>query len=133
MAIFHKERIRPQAFVAPSHTFDENTIKALKSVTDIKVISDGMSYLPVDHDGMILFPQQEWRLEPHLFGTWTFCYHPNTLPDDQFPYVEWFCKKYKHRFIDSLMEMPTKYKGRKADYFDMKKHKQFFDNHRPPS
>ena len=91
-----------------------------------------MSYLPVDYNGMI-FSQQEWRLELHLFGMWTFCYHPNTLPEDQFPYVEWFCRKYKHRFIDNLDDMYQKFKDRKQSNLDQKFHKQFFDNHKLPS
>ena len=44
--IFEKEDIKSEVWVAPSHTFDENTLKALKNFTNIKIISDGLGLFP---------------------------------------------------------------------------------------
>lgn len=38
--IFRENGHDPQVFFAPSHTFDENTIKALKEESNIRIISD---------------------------------------------------------------------------------------------
>ncbi len=34
-----------------------------------------------------------------LSGVWTFCFHPNTLPDNQFDALESFLKKHRGKFI----------------------------------
>ena len=40
LKILHKKGIFPQIFVAPAHTFDENTLEALRLESNIRIISD---------------------------------------------------------------------------------------------
>jgi predicted deacetylase len=40
LQILHAHDVFPKVFFAPSHTFDENTLLALKKESDIRVISD---------------------------------------------------------------------------------------------
>jgi predicted deacetylase len=47
--IFRRHDIEPNIWVAPSHTFDKNTLKALKDHTNIKIISDGIALNPYKH------------------------------------------------------------------------------------
>ena len=58
LEIFKRERVRADVWVAPAHSFDENTVSALSSL-GVKAISDGMSLFPYrDSDGVFWIPQQ---------------------------------------------------------------------------
>lgn len=71
--------IHPTIWVAPAHTFDKNTLLALKAETDIKIISDGIAFYPFVEDGFIWIPQQLWNVKKMPFGVWTICLHPNSM------------------------------------------------------
>jgi hypothetical protein len=77
VAIFSSEKVRPEVWIAPSHSFDEATLDALRQV-GITAISDGF-YLDAfrDQNGMLWVPQQLWGFRPRPFGLWTVCYHHN--------------------------------------------------------
>jgi len=77
-AIFEHNGIKPDVFVAPAHTFDRNTLRALKAVTSVKTISDGYAVNAYTSMGFNWIPQQLWRPKKRAFGVWTICYHPNT-------------------------------------------------------
>jgi predicted deacetylase len=73
--IFTREGVKPDAWIAPWHSFDETT-KALLRELGVNVISDGFAVHPYrDADGMVWVPQQLWRLRRMPFGTWTICWH----------------------------------------------------------
>ena len=75
--IFRREGVQPGIWVAPGHTFDRNTLRALKSV-GLTIISDGLFLSPRrDPDGMLWIPQQQWRFRRLPFGLWTVCLHHN--------------------------------------------------------
>ena len=48
--ILKEKGLNPTYFFAPSHTYDENTIKALKEVTPIRLLSDTMGRYPYKYD-----------------------------------------------------------------------------------
>ncbi len=76
--IFHCEGIRPELWIAPSHSFDSTTVNLLKEL-DIHVISDGLYLFPhMDSGGMMWIPLQLWRFYPMPFGLWTVCCHHNS-------------------------------------------------------
>lgn len=77
--IFLSEGVRPQVFVAPAHTFDLLTLRALRAETEIQVISDGIAADLYYQHKFFWIPQQLWRLKPLRFGLWTVCLHPNTM------------------------------------------------------
>lgn len=97
--IFCSQGIIPKIWVAPAHTFDLNTLKALKSVTDVEIISDGIAIAPYYENEFHWIPQQLWSFKPLLFGLWTICLHPNTMSDDDFRIVEAALKKKSRRVI----------------------------------
>lgn len=74
-------RVRPNVWVAPGHSFDENTLLALKNETDIEVVSDGIALFPYKKFGFLWIPQQLWSLKPFFLGFATVCLHPNLLVD----------------------------------------------------
>ena len=97
--ILVKHDISPEIFFAPSHTFDENTLKAIKSETPIRIISDTIAW-DVYKDGDFWFiPQQSGSVRKLPFKTVTFCYHPNTMSDKAYEELESFVKKNKGNFI----------------------------------
>ena len=84
--------INPKVFFAPAHTFDENTIKALLEVSEIRIISDTPANRPYSKYGMTFVPQQSGRVRKLPFNTVTFCYHPNTMNEANFVLLEKFLK-----------------------------------------
>lgn len=77
--IFLKNNIRPKVWVAPRHTFDLNTLEAIKISTKIKTVSDGISFYPYKFNELIFVPQQLWWPKKRYFGIWTICLHPNLM------------------------------------------------------
>lgn len=112
--VFHEHRIVPEVFFAPSHTFDKNTIEALKEESNIKIISDTVANKPYSKYGMTFIPQQSGRVRNLPFDTVTFCYHPNMMDDCAFDKLELFFKSYSERFI----ELPLEETKRKMSIFD---------------
>ncbi|MEE9327309.1 MAG: DUF2334 domain-containing protein [Cocleimonas sp.] len=108
--IFKQHDIDCNVWVAPSHSFDHDTIKALKEVTNIKIISDGIAFSPFSEHGMRWIPQQLWRPRKMPFGTWTICYHPETITDKQFKALTDFIEENHQKFIciDSLSQKSRK-------------------------
>jgi len=98
--IFQKHGIKANIWVAPSHTFDRNTLKALKEHTTIEIISDGVALFPFYRFGFKWIPQQVWRFRKMPFGVWTGCFHPNEMSDKEFNDLENFIKKNYKNFID---------------------------------
>ena len=69
--------IEPKVFFAPSHTFDENTLVALKEESDIRIISDTIANDVYFENNFYFIPQQSGRVRKLPFKMVTFCYHPN--------------------------------------------------------
>ena len=105
IAIFKEHQISTRLWVAPAHSFDENTIKALKNQSDITIISDGIALAPYWEHEMYWVPQQLWRFRKMLFGTWTVCFHPDTMKEVDFQRLENFLIKHHTQFtsIDNLI------------------------------
>lgn len=77
VAIFRDHAVEPQVWIAPGHSFDCNTIRALASV-GIRAISDGYALWPYcDAAGTFWLPQQLWRFRTMPTGVWTVCFHIN--------------------------------------------------------
>ena len=76
---FLENNIKPNIWIAPSHTFDKNTLIALKNCTEIKYVSDGIALQPFKFMDFVFFPQQLWIPKKKIMGVWTICIHPNTM------------------------------------------------------
>jgi predicted deacetylase len=75
--IFERHQVKPEIWIAPSHSFDSATLSALHRL-GIRIISDGFALSPhTDATGMFWIPQQFWRFRSRRFGVWTVCYHHN--------------------------------------------------------
>lgn len=94
--------IAPRIFFAPSHTFDDNTLKAIFDKTPIRIISDTIANDVYYQNEFWFIPQQSGRVRKLPFATVTFCYHPNTMNDQAFEELENFLKQCKFTNVDEL-------------------------------
>jgi len=98
--ILSSHGVKPKYFFAPSHTFDENTLKALKKCTDIRIISDTIATKPYKRGDFVFLPQVGGHCtEMKINGIWTFCLHPSTMMDANFEATERFLKEHKEEFV----------------------------------
>ncbi len=67
-------------FMAPSHSFDLNTIEALKKL-GFKSVSDGYGFFPYKRHGIEFVPQISSRPFNTGFGLATICIHSNNLTE----------------------------------------------------
>lgn len=75
LQIFKSEGVKPDVWVAPWHSFDTNTLCALRKI-GINCVSDGFGCrVTRDKDGMHWVPQQLWRFRCMPFGVWTVATH----------------------------------------------------------
>lgn len=97
----------PTVFFAPSHTFDENTLEALRMESGIRIISDTVANDLYCRRGFTFIPQQAGRVRELPFKTATICLHPNYATDPELDEIEAFCKAHPGEFIDPNTIQPT--------------------------
>lgn len=98
--ILGNHNIQPSVFFAPSHTFDKNTLIALKEESAISIISDTISSDIYYQDGFWYVPLQSGSCRKLPVNVATFCYHPNTMKDCDFIRLETFIAQNKGSFSD---------------------------------
>lgn len=92
--------INPKCFFAPAHTFDLNTLLALKNNTPIQTVVDTVAFDTYYENGFYFIPQQTGRARTLPFRIVTCCYHPNTMREEDFALLERFIETHKSRFVD---------------------------------
>src|SRR5262245_59480080 len=60
LEIFQNNGVEPKIWVAPFHTFDSVTLRALSIETKIRIVSDGIAKWPFSEMGLFWIPQQLW-------------------------------------------------------------------------
>ena len=84
--IFKNNGLSTDIFMAPSHSFDYSTIKALKK-NGFDKITDGFGNAPYEKGGITYYPISVSRsktLKDKSEGLVTFVYHTNTMDDSDF-------------------------------------------------
>lgn len=119
IAIFNDKDIEPRVFFAPAHTFDLNTVSALRECSNIRIIHDtyasdiyhryGMFFVPVIPLGPHIIDKIRWMNSRLL--TKTFVYHPNMMVERDFAAFEAFISMNREHIIafDDLVFRPRKY------------------------
>lgn len=99
--IFNQNGIETDIFMAPAHSYDENTLKALKLLGFSK-ITDGFGNAPYTYKGMTFYPISFKRSQTLKGGEGfsTFVYHTNEMNDQDFVNFEKFLEEH----TDSLKE-----------------------------
>lgn len=94
--ILEKNGITTDIFMAPSHSYDLNTIKALKK-NGFTAITDGFGDVPYMWEDMIFYPisyKKSRTIKSKDEGCVTFVVHTNTMTDKEFEtYERLFAKK----------------------------------------
>lgn len=124
--IFQENKLKTNIFFAPSHTFDMNTLEALRLESNIRVISDTVANDVYKVGDFYFIPQQSGNVRRLPFKITTFCYHPNTMSEQDFRKLEDFISKFKNKFgkfqeIRLVDRKPSLYdKALKQSYFFMR-------------
>ena len=102
IAIFRKEGITPDLWIAPAHSFDTHTLEALQA-EGVDVVSDGFFPAPGrDRRGIFWAPQQMWWFANRRRGVWTVCLHHNEWTQAR---LEQFRDEVKRRFDQGFLEV----------------------------
>ena len=122
IAVFERHGLQPKVFFAPSHTFDLNTLEALRTESDIRIISDTIASRPYRQFGFTFVPQQSGHVQRLPVTVATFCYHPNGMDDISFSNLELFIHRWKSEFIAFPLDFVT----RKRTLYDAALEKIYF-------
>lgn len=110
LAIFSDERVNPDAWIAPAHSFDAVTVRVLLE-NGLRVISDGFSWRPIEKLGATWIPQQLWQFRRLPAGLWTVCVHANELSEEALQKLELDIERFRPSLVslgDVLREpVPT--------------------------
>lgn len=89
-AILEGKGIFTDIFMAPAHSYDKNTLKALKAV-GINRMTDGFGLAPYEYHGLTFYPisfRRSDTLKNTGEGFSTFVFHTNTMKDSDFTAFE---------------------------------------------
>lgn len=88
--ILRKNGILTDIFMAPGHTYDANTIKALKEC-GFTTITDGLYKMPYTEDGILCIPCRMQGLRI-VKGVDTVCLHTNLMQEKDMKELDKFCR-----------------------------------------
>jgi len=102
-SILNKHGIFTDVFFAPSHSYDDNTLRALKEC-GFRYISDGMSKKPYLRQGIICLPCRSFGIPKiHSYGYYTVVIHAHTWanPKHSYDFIRFrdFCQTYKNDIV----------------------------------
>ena len=96
--ILESKGLEIKAFMAPSHSLDWNTVKALKQ-NEIYTVTDGISAFPYVKNDMLFIPQISSWPRKRIYGVDTICFHINCWTDKMFADLESFFANNKVEII----------------------------------
>ena len=97
--ILQDENIWQPWFMAPAHSFDENTIKALVEL-DFHAITDGYGFFPYMHDSLLLVPQLTSFPIRYGPGISTICLHINSMTEIEIEKIKKFIATNYQKMLD---------------------------------
>lgn len=122
--ILEQNGLRAEIFMAPGHTYDKNTLKALKKL-GFSYVTDGYSDMPYELEGLCFIPCKSAG-NPARTGVDTVCLHSNGMKEEDFRELEEVIRKNRAQLVDfaELLKEPfTPYSGRneKSEKRNLKK------------
>lgn len=95
--------LSPTIFFAPSHTYDKNTLLAIKEETDIRIISDTVANEVYKDGDFFYIPVQSGKMRELPFSTVTFCLLPNMMCEKDFEELNEFIYHNQKKFKDLVL------------------------------
>ena len=129
-AILSEKGLKPDLFFAPAHTYDENTLSALESETEIRIISDTVANDVYKRGAFYYIPQQTGKPRKLPLKTVTVCLHPNTMSETAIGELDAFLAKNRALFGNAndvvLKDSPPSFLDRalKIAYFGLRRIKK---------
>jgi predicted deacetylase len=96
--ILIRESLPAATFMAPSHSFDYSTLRALRAL-GFTAITDGFALFPYERDGLLFVPQLTANPSRFWWGVLTFCLHPNEMSGGEVDEVERFIAENRSSII----------------------------------
>lgn len=111
MKILESHGIHTDLFMAPSHSFDKNTLRALKEL-GFKGLTDGFGSMPYDRNGLTFYPIS-FLLSHSLkrkSGYTTMVVHTNMMSESDMQRYSYILKRYGNQFISyrEMINLPSK-------------------------
>jgi predicted deacetylase len=116
--ILQQEGIAPTLWVAPSHSFDYETVRALLDASDIRVVSDGIALLPYSEAGVVWLPQQRFGFSKVGYGVETVCLHTNWMSAADVAKMDVFIGDNPAFFDGTISDVVAAYSKRKRSKLD---------------
>lgn len=121
--ILQSHGIETDIFMAPAHSFDQNTLQALKE-TGFTRITDGFGYMPYQWKSFTFYPisfRQSKSLSTKKQGYTTIVIHANTMDEADFERYERILKQKHNDFISysellSVKPVKRNYFGRMIEF-----------------
>lgn len=105
--ILSEHNITANVFMAPSHSYDKNTLKALSDLGFL-YITDGFGASVYKSKNIIFIPSEHWYEIHKLKGVATLCVHPNTMTDKDFEELKASLERYKESLSDYTTALSIK-------------------------
>ncbi|MBR5116189.1 MAG: DUF2334 domain-containing protein [Lachnospiraceae bacterium] len=119
--ILKKQEIETEIFMAPAHSYDSNTLKALKEC-GFKQVTDGFGRRPYRYMDLTFYPlafSKKRVIRDKAEGAVTIVYHVNTMRDSDFEAAETLFSQIPPIPWKELMYDPTERRsgfGQKMEY-----------------
>ncbi len=92
LRILNRNGISTTTWMAPNHSYDLNTLKALRENNFIAV-SDGVALFPYRDNGLLFIPQTSWRPRWMPLGVHTICIHTNSITPSEVKRLRIFMRR----------------------------------------
>ena len=96
--IMQREGVWSGVFMAPSHSFDEITVQALRDL-EFTALTDGFGFYTYDIHGLMAVPQLVARPLGFGFGVETICLHVNTMSEEAIGRMIDFIRAHRKQII----------------------------------
>ena len=104
-SIFEAQNISPKVFFAPAHSFDNNTLKALKEESGIRIISDTIANNIYKKDEFFFLPCQMGAPRNLPLKFVTIALHPNNMKMHDFIRLKLFLKRDNKRCVKNIKDI----------------------------
>lgn len=96
--ILEDNGVSTDIFMAPGHTYDKNTLLALKEC-GFKYVTDGYASVPYVWNDICFYPSRNGSCDI-LAGCNTICFHTNVMKNSDFIELEQFIKNHRTDIVD---------------------------------